>query len=357
VAETLLLGPDKERIGGLRSLLRQDGHRVSWSPDLEGWRDTEREVRPELIIAAVPDAEPVVSQPGRPVRGFPAPLLFVHHDADLFREIHLDERIVDRLESPFTPEELLGRVDALVRVRRVVLRGNPDLAAQGTDPQEMGGVRGLALRLRSLLGTRVPRLAKPLAPYLEVAVRVAEWADRRDMFEPGHAERVASYSAMIADGLGLPDGESAALVRAALLHDIGKVALPVEVLRHRGPLAQEQFRLLRTHAEKGATLLRALDRDETVAETVLYHHERPDGAGYHGIPASRIPRAARILAVAEAYDAMTTSRLREAVGQERALSILREKRGEQFDHESVDALVSALKPRASHGIPLSDPPA
>ena len=96
-----------------------------------------------------------------------------------------------------------------------------------------------------------------------------------------------------------------------MLHDIGKVALPVEVLRHKGPLEETQMRLVRTHAERGAAILRALDKDEVVADTILYHHEYVDGSGYYGRTAASIPRAARILAVAEAYDAMTTSLVRK----------------------------------------------
>src|SRR5262249_28994491 len=156
--------------------------------------------------------------------------------------------------------------------------------------------RAAARRVRALLGARIPRIAKPPGPYLEVAARVADWTDRRDGFEPGHAERVTAFAAMIADQPDLPDNEASPLLRAATLHDIGKGALPVEVLRRRGPLEDRQIRLLRTHAERGATILRALDRDETVAEAILHHHESIDGSGYNGRVGEAIPRAARILA-------------------------------------------------------------
>ena len=80
--------------------------------------------------------------------------------------------------------------------------------------------------MAALLGSRIPALSKPLEPYLEVAARVADWADRRDAFEPGHAERVTSFCAMMAETLRLDDHGTASLLRAAMLHDIGKVALP-----------------------------------------------------------------------------------------------------------------------------------
>lgn len=347
MADILLLGEEKERARGIRTLLHQDGHRVALERDLTAWRTREREFGPDLVVAAVGSADPVLSAAGRPIRGFPAPLLFVQHEMDPWREFELEERLVDRIGSPFMAEELLGRVDALVRVRRIVLRED---VRQPTQVSSRGW-RSLGTRLAALLGTRVPRFDKPPAPYLEVAVRVADWADRRDAFEPGHAERVASFSAMIADELGLPDADAAPLLRAAMLHDIGKVALPVEVLRQRGPLGDEQLRLVRTHAARGARILRALDKDEQVASAVLYHHERIDGTGYHGKRGEEIPLSSRILAVAEAFDAMTRTRVATPMSPESAQAVLREKRGEHFDGACVDALCAALRPRPN-AIPL-----
>ncbi len=340
--EILLIGDERERAESARSILRQDGHQVTWVRDVTAWREAERKAPADLIIAAVASAEPVLGAPGRPARGFPPPILFVQHGADAFRDVHLEERIVDRIESPFMAEEFLGRVDALIRVRRIVLRdGRTEPPADRVGP----GVRGWMRKIGAAMGRRVPPFPRIPAPYLEVAARVAEWTDRRDAFEPGHAERVASLCAMIADGFGLPDNEAAALLRAAMLHDIGKVCLPVEVLRQRGPLDEEHMRLVRKHAERGAALLRALDPDEEVAAAIHDHHEQVDGKGYHGKRGSSISRSARILAVAEAYDAMTTSLVRDRLTSERAQGVLRDRRGGQFDADCVDALVDALRPR------------
>jgi len=249
-------------------------------------------------------------------------------------------------------EELLARIDALVRVRRVIYR-EPDAGEleQTASPR----AQGLGRRLLTLLGSRIPRHEKPLGPYLEVAARLADWADRRDAFEPGHAERVTSLCAMMADGMGLGDQESSALLRAAMLHDIGKVALPVEVLHQQSPLVESQMRLIRTHPKRGATLLRALDRDDEVADTILYHHERPDGQGYYGKDRDEIPRTARILAVAEVYDAMTNCRVRERLPSDRALDLVQASRDESLDADCVNALVDKLKPRP-RSIPLGPRP-
>jgi putative nucleotidyltransferase with HDIG domain len=350
VAKILLLAGDRERARGIRSLLREDGHVVHWQPAVSDWRNAEREILPEVVVAPVASPDPVLAVPGRPPRGFPAPLLFVHEESDFFEEVGLDERIVDRICSPFGAEELLARVDALVKVRRVVLwggNGKEERHPQRSDdhPAEgLAGWRAVGSRIGAILSSRVPRYEKPVEPYLEVASRAAEWADGRDAFEPGHAERVASFSAMMADELNLGDGEAAALLRAAMLHDIGKVAFPVDILRQRGPLDEEQARLMRTHPERGAALLRALDSDEEVARAIQYHHERADGKGYYGKSGDDVPRLSRVLAVAEAFDAMTTSRVRATLTIGRARAFLKEQRGVQFDGDSVDALLKATRP-------------
>ncbi len=311
--------------------------------DVSDWRDEEKSTSPEMIVAAVSTPDAVLSVPMGGSRGFAPPILFVHRESDEAREPYLEERMVDRIVSPFAAEEFLGRVDALIRVRRVVMhhkRGGSENSAKAPALGRWGAV------LSSFLTARLPRRVKPHSPYLEVAAAVADWSDRRDAFEPGHPERVANFAAMIADEFGLEDGETAALLRAAMLHDIGKVALPIEVLRQKGPLEESQMRMLRTHAERGAAILRVLDKDEVVADAIHYHHENVDGSGYFGRKGDAIPRAARILAVAEGFDAMTTSLVRKRLSTEAAIGMMRERRGSQWDGECVDALVAVLQPRS-----------
>jgi putative nucleotidyltransferase with HDIG domain len=350
VANVLLVGDDRERTAGIREILGQDGHRVSLAKDPSRWHEVERSESPEVVVAAVPMPETLLGVPLGGRRGLAPPILFVHRDTDDAGDPYVEERLIDRLVSPFASEELLGRVDALVRVRRVVLHQNRSATAA---PEAARGGWGRALA--SMLRSRVPRPAKPSAPYLEVAARVADWADRRDGFEPGHAERVTNFAAMIADELDLSDGEAMPLLRAAMLHDIGKISLPMELLRQKTPLEEAQLRLLRTHPERGAAILRALDKDEAVADTILNHHEHVDGSGYYGRKGEAIPRASRILAVAEAFDAMTTSLVRKPLSRDAALGLMSEHRGAQWEAESVDALHNALRPRP-RAVPLSVEP-
>jgi len=340
VAHVLLIGEDKDRTSEVKTLLTMDGHRVGTARDVSRWREDERSTSPEVVVAAVAAPDAVLSVPMGGARGFAPPILFVQRESDETREPQLEERLVDRIVSPFAADDFLGRVDALIRVRRVVLH-----QTRASDGQEAPRPSRWRAVLTYLLQARPSRHEKPRAPYLEVAARVADWSDRRDGFEAGHAERVTNFAAMIADSFGLGDGETAALLRAAMLHDIGKVALPIEVLRQKAPLEENQMRMLRTHAERRATILRALDKDEVVADTIHYHHENVDGSGYHGRKGATIPLAARILAVAEGFDAMTTSLVRKRLSVDAAIGLMRERRGRQWDAECVDALVSAVQPR------------
>ncbi|HKQ61915.1 MAG TPA: HD domain-containing phosphohydrolase [Candidatus Polarisedimenticolaceae bacterium] len=333
----LMVGED------LRGLLRQDGHRITWLPRVDEWRSAERELAPELVVAAVESPEPLLSVPGKAPRGFCAPLLLVERETDFERDVYLDERLVDRMQQPFQADEFLARVEALLRIRRVMHGGS---ATPEPRPEKFRE------RLAALLGSRLPRLDRPLAPFLAVAARVADWADRRDAFEPGHAERVTSFCAMIAEELGVGGEETGSLLRAAMLHDVGKASLPAEILHQRTPLEDTQLRLIRTHPRRGATLLRALDHDEAAADTILCHHERPDGNGYYRRPQDSVPRGAFILAVAECFDAMTRTRLRPPLSADEALATLHDERGRAFDAECVDALASCLTP-ARRGLPVS----
>jgi len=344
MARVLLLGPDRQRSAGLRSLFARDGHDVTWLKSLHAWRNHEREILPHVVVAAVGETDGVVGkEAARRAAGFRPPLLFVQQEADFLCEPDLEGRFVDRLASPFMSDELLARVDALVRVHQIVGGSHRAGAPAGTTVRR---------RFSSWLRARLPEQERPAAPYLEVAARIAEWADRRDAFTPGHAERVTIFCGMISEGLAMGERETGALLRAAMLHDIGKVGLPVEMLHQQAPLNEGQRRLIRTHPSRGATLLRALDPDEGIARAVLYHHERPDGTGYFGKAAGGVPRTARALAVAETYDAMTKSLLGKTVDAETALDILASGKGQTYDADCVEALEDALKPRCT-SIPLS----
>ncbi len=265
----------------------------------------------------------------------------IQHGDDLDREVDLDDRLVDRILTPFECAELLGRIEALARVRRVVLG-----CASAPDERPLAPPRGgIGNRLARFFGTDGAS-ERTLGAYGEVAGRVGRWADRRDAFAPGHAERVTALCATMAEPLELGDQEMTTLLRAAMLHDIGKVAVPVEVLHQRAPLDEGQRSMIRTHPRRGAALLRQLSCDDGVANVILHHHEQPDGQGYYGVRGDAVPMAARILAVAEVYDGMTTTRLTRPLSSGEALLRLTELRGDRLDADAVDALAQRIARQA-----------
>jgi HD-GYP domain-containing protein (c-di-GMP phosphodiesterase class II) len=130
---------------------------------------------------------------------------------------------------------------------------------------------------------------------------------------------------------------------AGILHDIGRVGIPDTLVRKSGPLTEEEWRLVRGHPEIGARMVETTDFHD-IRSWILYHHERPDGRGYPiGHPWDRVPLEARILGVADAYEAITSDRpYRRALGVEDAAALLREGAGRQFDAQVVDALLRAV---------------
>ncbi|HJQ74996.1 MAG TPA: HD-GYP domain-containing protein, partial [Gaiellaceae bacterium] len=156
--------------------------------------------------------------------------------------------------------------------------------------------------------------------------------DARDTYTAGHSRRVAASSRIIAQELGLAGEELDYVGQAALLHDIGKIAVPDAVLLKEGPLSAAEWTVMRSHPEEGARIIERLGYLDDVVPGIRYHHERPDGRGYpDGLLGDEIPLAARIIHVADALDAMTTSRVyRAAMTLEAATSEIRRGRGTDF---------------------------
>jgi diguanylate cyclase (GGDEF)-like protein/putative nucleotidyltransferase with HDIG domain len=175
------------------------------------------------------------------------------------------------------------------------------------------------------------------------AASLAKAVDARDAYTGSHSERVAELAARIAVRVGC-DAEQVELTRlAASLHDLGKLAIPEEILRKPGPLTEPERLVLERHPQIGFRMLESLGVDP-VADWVLHHHERWDGTGYpDGLHAEEIPLGARIVFVADAYDAMTNDRVyRARLTDEEALAELARCAGTQFDPAIVAALAAEL---------------
>jgi len=170
---------------------------------------------------------------------------------------------------------------------------------------------------------------------LEVIVRLSRAAEYRDEHTGNHILRVAHYSALIARKLGLNEEAVESILYAAPLHDIGKIGIPDQILLKPGPLTPEEWEVMKKHTEIGAEILRGTRSGFVrVGEVVaLCHHERWDGRGYpRGLQGPEIPLAARIVAVADVFDALTSDRpYRKALPLEEAFRIIEEETGNYFD--------------------------
>jgi hypothetical protein len=166
----------------------------------------------------------------------------------------------------------------------------------------------------------------------------------KDLYTRGHSERVAKISRMIAAELRLPEERVGVLNYAATLHDVGKLGVPTRLLRKTGRLDDHEFEEIRLHPSRGVEVVRDIAFLDEAYSAILHHHERMDGLGYpSGLRGMRIPPFARIIAVADAFDSMTSTRsYRGARGSDEALTELRANMGTQFDPEIVDAIAAAL---------------
>ena len=178
------------------------------------------------------------------------------------------------------------------------------------------------------------------ARFLEMAHHWGDSIESKDHYTQGHCQRVAFFACVLADSMGM-DAQSLFWFRlGALLHDIGKIIVPTEVLNKAGDLTAEEWEIMKRHPEAGLDLVADIDFPGDVRSIIRNHHERWDGSGYpDGLKGDEIPFAARILCVADVYDALTTARsYRDSLSHTRAAEVMRLSKG-QFDPMLLDAFL------------------
>ncbi|MFU8794701.1 MAG: HD-GYP domain-containing protein [Dethiobacteria bacterium] len=175
--------------------------------------------------------------------------------------------------------------------------------------------------------------------FLDTIKSLSVAIDAKDPYTKGHSSRVANYVVSLAREMRIPEDKVEMLQYIALIHDVGKVSIPEDILKKDRLLSDDEFGIMRTHCEAGAEVLQSIKFFAPASEVIRHHHERWDGLGYPDhIKGEEIPISARILAVADAFDAMTSDRpYRKALSPELALKELEEGAGTQFDPKVVEA--------------------
>ena len=310
----LLVEDDAPLLDVMRYLLEAEGYEVC--PAVNGKQALELFVssRPNLVVSDIMMPEMNGYELLEAIRimpeGITVPFLFLsarteRADVDRARSLGVD----DYLFKPFEAPELINAVRARLDRRRVI----------------------------ELFDTR--------AAHLQTVIMLANVIETRDPYTAGHLERVRRLALNLAFALNWNTEDIAILEFGAILHDIGKIVVPSQVLKKTGPLTKEEWKLMRQHPEVGAKMLEGVDHLKAAVPYVLNHHEWWNGSGYPaGLKGEKIPREGRLLAIADAFDAMTTNRpYHSSMPAVDALDELARYRGIYFDPDMVDAFIQTYK--------------
>jgi len=230
-------------------------------------------------------------------------------------------------------EEIIARADAALYRAKQAGRNRTCLSSELDKPETP--------KITAELETR-PRA-------LSIIYALAATVDAKDHYTYGHSRKVSDYSVAIAEALDLPQDRIATIRAASLLHDIGKVGIPDSILSKEGPLTDEEWEPVKIHPKLGVEILRHIIDLVNCLPAILHHHEHYDGKGYpSGLKGDSIPLEGRILAIADAYDAMTSPRpYREQLSAQAALEELRRCAGTQFDPELVEIFCTLIESATS----------
>ena len=188
------------------------------------------------------------------------------------------------------------------------------------------------------------QFAEQQRAYAATMAALCQAVETKDFYTRGHSERVSRGSGLIARQIGMRADRTEAVMFAGMLHDVGKLGVPTKVLQKTGPLTEEEFAAIQLHPMRGLEIVREIGFLNEALAGIMHHHEKIDGTGYPmGLAADEIPEFARVIAVADAFDSMTSTRsYREARRMSEAIEELRKGAGSQFDPAMVEAFIAAL---------------
>ncbi len=256
---------------------------------------------------------------------------------------HMGVIIISGEDSPEVAEKALemgayGYIIKPFKVNEIIINISNALRRQQLEAQQ----RVRFDNLEQLVAKRTAELNQALNG---VVLAVANTVEFRDPYTAGHQRRVGELSRALARELGCPEEQGESIYLAGLIHDLGKVAVPAEILSKPSRLSDIEFALIKTHPQVGFDILKDITFPWPIADMVLQHHERLDGSGYpHGITEQDILFEAKVLAVADVVEAMSSHRpYRPGLGLENALQELNRTRGTLFDPEVVDSCLRLFR--------------
>lgn len=261
------------------------------------------------------------------------PVIFLTADDDSETEkAGLQAGAMDFLKKPFVPEVLLLRVRHNVELNWL----QADLARQVEE-------KTLEITAQS---RKLERISMQIVRALSGAI------DAKDTYTNGHSSRVAEYSREIAGRAGLSADLQEEIYMIGLLHDVGKIGISDAIINKPSKLTEEEYDIIKTHPVLGEKILRNITEFPKLVTGTKYHHERYDGKGYpEGLSGEDIPLEARIIAVADAYDAMSSRRsYRDVLPQEKVRSEIEKGRGLQFDPVFADIMLEMIDGDTEYGM-------
>ncbi len=231
---------------------------------------------------------------------------------------------VDFIRKPFAPPVLLLRVRRILQFEYLRQNLEYEVAAQTKLARD--------------------RLTASQKLFHETVLALAKTIDAKDEYTRGHSERVAKYARQIAERAGESPERQEQIYQMGLLHDIGKIGIPGTIINKTSRLSDEEYAVIKSHTTIGAGILRMIEEFPELSIGARSHHERYDGRGYpEGLTGDAIPKAARMIAVADAYDAMTSTRsYRAALSQAVVRAEIEKGKGSQFDPELADLMLAMI---------------
>ncbi len=248
------------------------------------------------------------------IKGHETPVIFLTANEDEEAETKgLSLGAMDYIKKPFIPSVLVIRVEHAVELVRLQRNLKQEVLEKTKENEQL---------------------------FLHVVASLADSIDAKDAYTKGHSGRVAQYSKEIARRYGYDEAQQDSVYMMGLLHDVGKIGVPDEVINKPGRLTDEEFECIKKHHVIGGRILGNIKEMPSLASGAKWHHERFDGRGYpEGIKGEDIPEEARMIAVADAYDAMSSKRsYRDSLPQETVRGEIEKGRGTQFDPVFADIM-------------------